>query len=92
MNLASPTRHIFVQNALAMFRSRRPEIRAELVASRQRYVVCDLKWFGMDHLRAQLDDGTSAWAGRVEFRAGRYVVLRLSGPEMPAWLAENFGL
>ncbi len=55
-------------------------------------VVCDLKWFGMEHLRTQLDDGTSAWAGRVEFRAGRYGVLRLSGAEMPAWLEENFGL
>jgi len=92
MGLQMPTRHIFVQNALTLFRSHRAEVRAALVASRQRYVVCDVQWFGMDRLRAQLDGGSSARAGHAVFRSGRYVVFELAGAEMPAWLEDNFGL
>jgi hypothetical protein len=90
--LTMPTRYVFVHNVLTIFPSGREQVREALVASRQRYVVCDLRWFEMDHLRQQLDDGTSPWSERVAFRAGRYLVFRLSGPEMPAWLEDNFGL
>jgi hypothetical protein len=92
MGVRPSTRYLFLQNALTIFRTRRPEMRAALAARRQRFVVCDLQWVAMDRFREELDAGTSPWIERVVFRSGRYVVLRLSGAETSAWLEANFGL
>ena len=92
MRLRPSTRYLFLQNGLTIFRNRRPEMRAALAASRQRFVVCDLQWFAMEPFRNELDAKTSPWTERVVFRSGRYVVLRLSGAEMSEWLESRFGL
>jgi hypothetical protein len=96
LNLPPSTRYIFLQDHLDIFVSRRPVIHDALVASRQRFVVCDLKRYGMQTFRDALDREGSPpvdypWADRIVFRAGSYVVYRLSGAEMPAWLATHFG-
>jgi hypothetical protein len=53
-------------------------ILGELARSGQRFMVCDT-------------EANSAGSGRVVFACGRYVVLRLSGPETPAWIDEVVG-
>jgi hypothetical protein len=90
LGLAPSTRYIFLQDHLDIFRKRRSLIEAALVNSRQRYVVCDLGRYNMDRIRKALD-GNEPASDFIAFRAGNYVVLRLTGPEMPAWLKENFG-
>jgi hypothetical protein len=95
LNLAPSTRYLFVHDHLDIFASRRAIILSALVESRQRFVVCDLNRFGMERFREFLDRGEGpptdyAWADRVVFRAGPYIVYRLDGREMPGWLATHF--
>jgi hypothetical protein len=103
LDLQPPTRHIFVQNALTVFVRQRGHIHELLANSRQRFVVFDL--FGMRSPigeREEDDPDTrplpamwqppSRWADKVVFRAGRYVVFAIDGPDMPAWLDECFHL
>jgi hypothetical protein len=95
LNVRPSTRYILLQDHLDIFVSRRPLIEAALVNSQQRFVVCDLHRFGMEKMAAALNqDGgppdSFRWADRIAFRAGNYVVFRLDGSEMPAWLAANF--
>jgi hypothetical protein len=97
LNLPPSTRYIFLHDHLDIFASRRPVIHAALVNSRQRFVVCDLNRYKTEALRDLLNrDGGPPpdypWADRVVFRSGSYVVFRLDGSEMPAWLANPFGL
>lgn len=93
LDLRPSTRYLFLQDHLDIFASRRPRILEALAASRQRFVVCDLRRYGMGRMRDALDGSPGAyeWAERVAFRAGDYVVFRVSGSEMPAWLASHFG-
>jgi hypothetical protein len=89
--LRPSTRFLFLQQNLLVFISRRDVILTDLANSRQRILVCDLNFPNMQGLRARLDgDDSSPWPlfkDRVLFRAGDYVVFRLSGAEMPEWLA-----
>lgn len=86
------TRFTVIENYLRMLPRRRAVLYGELGASRQRFMVCDIEAIAMEKLRAGLGEGAvpgapppAAWAERVVFRSGRYIVLRLSGPETPAW-------
>ena len=96
LKLQPSTRYIFLQDHLDIFVSRRPTILTALAESRQRFVVCDLNRYGMERFREPLDQAGGPppdypWADRIVFRAGSYVVYRLDGAEMPAWLAAHFG-
>ncbi len=92
------TRFLFVQSLVLVLPRQRDSIYAELAASRQRFMVCDAGGDGMEKLQEALEAGASeggrpsppaspyAWSSRIVFRSGRYVVLRLSGPETRGWL------
>jgi hypothetical protein len=101
------TRFTCLRKTVLVFKQQRPAIYAELAASRQRFMVCDAdgEGLGRSPLRAVLraaeaPEGANSsppaaaypWAERIVFRAGRYVVFRLSGPETPRWLEETFDL
>ena len=95
LDLKPSTRYVFLQDHLDIFIKRRPLIRAAVVNSRQKYLVCDLDRYNMEKVREALDattdsSGTSRWADRIAFRAGNYVVFQLGAATMPAWLDENF--
>ncbi len=79
------TRHFLLANELAVFRRQRGTICADLAASRQRYFVCDLAVTSWKAGRGPEDDSRFP----ILFRAGRYVVLALDGPAMPAWIEEH---
>lgn len=92
LSVKPASRFIFLQNAYTIFRSRRPQIEAELAASRQRLLVCDLRGFHMGPAEKALEPdgaGSYPWRGRVVFRSGRYVVFRLAGRETAAWIAAS---
>jgi hypothetical protein len=100
LNVRPSTRHFLVQHVLAMFGRRREQILHELAASGQRFVVCDLLWYGLNLSEEDLAVSEEApaprlprcwhqpypWSERIVFRAGRYVVLEVSAAEMPLWL------
>jgi len=91
LNIRPASRFCFLHQHLVVFESRGECIRNSLVASRQRFLVCDLK--GNDQLRESVERGRSdppcCRQDRVAFRAGNYVVLLVEGREMPAWLDVN---
>jgi hypothetical protein len=82
------TRFYALESTLVIFRGHRAAIRAELAASRQKYVVCDLYW--MQRTEAELT--RPAGKARTVLNTGRYLVLRLDAADTPAWLAASFGL
>lgn len=93
LNVRSATRFLFLQNVLVNFRRQRDAIFAELAASRQRFLVCDVEGYGMEKVRRFLDSPASApyvWSDRIVFRSGRYVVFRLSGAETSRWFEDTF--
>src|SRR5262249_50262519 len=71
------TRYSPLESALLIFPGQRPAMRAELAASRQKYVVCDLEWMG----RAEADLTRPAGKARAMLNTGRYVVLRLDAAD-----------
>lgn len=88
------TRYVILYDYLYGYARQREQIQAEVAASPQHFVVCDLSRNGMSLMRAQLGESATGcsndsypWAKRVVFRDGNYVVFRLSGAEMPAWLS-----
>lgn len=71
------TRFHFVKNWVVALPRQRRAIYAELAATHQRFMVYDTE---------RAEPISSAWSERIVFRAGRYVVFRLSGPETPGWV------
>ncbi len=92
LDLAPSTRYIFLQDHLDIFAKRRSLILAALANSRQKFLVCDLGRYNMQRVRESLDDKSGPQGRQVAFRAGDYVVFRLGGAEMPAWLDQHFTL
>jgi hypothetical protein len=104
LGIRPATRFHFLYKPLKVFRQRRETIYAELSASRQRFVVVDLAGEGMEGspLLDALEEGESRkdappggsasepWLERLAYRAGRYVVFRVSGPQMRGWLDAIF--
>jgi hypothetical protein len=101
MGFRPSTRHVFLHNCLVIVASERSAIHADLAASRQRFVVCDL--FGIRSDSGELGNANpetrplpaawqppSRWADRVVFRAGRYVVFAVAAAEMTDWLNDSF--
>ena len=82
------TRFVALESSLVLFRGQRGLIRAELAASRQKYVVCDLYWMRREEAELIRPEGRA----RAVLNTGRYVVLRLDAADTPAWLAASFGL
>jgi hypothetical protein len=72
-----------------IFRRQRGTITADLAASRQSYLVCDLTITPWKPGRGPEDDADFPV---VLFRAGRYAVLALDGPAMPVWIEEHLDL
>jgi hypothetical protein len=82
------TRFYALESTLVIYRGQRDLIRAELAASRQKYIVCDLYW--MQRTEAELT--RPAGKARTVLNTGRYLVLRLDAADTPPWLAVSFGL
>jgi hypothetical protein len=100
MNLAPSTRYVFFHPAIAVYVSHHEEVRADLARSPQRYVVADLfatmersDWEAeTDGYVQSLPDGfpdqwrgVFPWCEPVVFRAGRYVVHRVTKPATRFW-------
>ena len=77
------TRFHFLHNFVAALPRQRGVIYAELAASDQRFMLCDSESPSRERLSEDMTE-------RVVFRAGRYVVMRLSGPETPEWIEAQF--
>jgi hypothetical protein len=88
LGVRSATRFQFVQNFVVSLPRQRQTVYDELAASPQRFLVCDLQGYGMEHFRTALDEGRYSGQERIVFRSGRYVVLRLNGAETPRWLED----
>jgi hypothetical protein len=89
------TRYVFLQNVLESFPARRGRVTADLAASGQRYVVCDLLGLRSGLRAEDLEDDTrrpAFWCPPAEpvFRSGRYVVFRLPAAQTPDWLERGF--
>jgi hypothetical protein len=97
------SRYVFLENILLFFVRQHDRVCADLAASHQRFVVCDVvttRW------RSPADESGAAgprWRLRdpeflpyprqdLVFRAGRYAVYAVPAGEMPAWLSENLDL
>jgi hypothetical protein len=97
------SRYVFLENILLFFARQRDRVYADLAASRQRFVVCDVlttRW------RVLADEAAAAdlrWYLRepesvpyprqgLVFRAGRYAVYAVGASDMPGWLRENLEL
>jgi hypothetical protein len=92
------SRHFLLENIYTIFTRQRSAIHAELTASNQRYLVCDLATTHWKRLGpaapVRVDGGCDVEAipfprERLIFRAGRYGVYAVDGPSMPAWLEAN---
>lgn len=93
LGLLPSTRYVFLHDHLHIFVRHRDEIRRAVAASRQRWLVCDLKRFGGTKLLAMLEsESSNRWKNRVAFRSGQYVVFEMNGPETIAWVEEFYGL
>jgi hypothetical protein len=90
LGLRPSTRYFWLQSCLVSFKQQRGRIRAEVAATRQRFLVCDLEWFRSEVLKARLQNTEERL--KPVYRQGPYVVFQLSGPEMPQWLEDNYGL
>ena len=88
LNIGPSTRYYALESTLTLFARHRAAIRAELAASRQKYVVCDLYWMRRTEAELTRSEGKA----RTLLNTGRYVVLRLDAADTPAWLASSFGL
>jgi hypothetical protein len=97
------TRYLFLENVLLVFASQRPRVTADLAASRQRFLVCDVtttRW--RSPADAPRHDGARPSGVDPEsvvfphrgllFRAGRYAVFSVSAEEMPDWIRDNLDL
>ena len=106
LGMGPSTRANYLQTGLDATPGVRREMLDELAASRQKYIVCDLLHvcFVANLDPATLPKADDAplpipqylqqplpWKDRIVFRAGRYVVLEVSGPEMPLWVHSSFG-
>jgi hypothetical protein len=81
------TRYFLLHNILANAPRQRGRVYADLVASRQRYFLCDLtttKW----KPGREPSDGRFQF-DQIVFRAGRYLVFALDAPSTPGWIDEN---
>lgn len=93
LDVEAATRYHFFQNNYLTFRSQRERIRNELSASKQRFVVCDLLYYGIALEKPDpslLPPRWNPWHSRIVYQSGRYVVLAISGPEMRDWLHSCF--
>ena len=98
LDVEAPTRFHYLQNDWRAFRRQRPSILADLAASRQRFVVVDLAWHGIEVNLEQLDEPSEPplppswerWKSQIVYRAERYAVLEIPAAEMPAWMTECF--
>jgi hypothetical protein len=97
------SRYVFLENILLFFAKQRDRVCADLAASGQRFVVCDVvttRWrspgdeSGSVRPRSWPPDpeATPYPRQRLVFRAGRYAVYAVPASEMPAWLAESLEL
>jgi hypothetical protein len=100
LDVRPSTRHFLLQHVLAMFPRHRDLVLHELTSSGQRFLVCDLLWYGLNAREEDLEAAADAlvpplprrwhepypWSERIVFRSGRYVVLEASAAEMPLWL------
>jgi hypothetical protein len=106
LHMRPSTRSTYLETGLAVMPHLRKPILDELAASRQKYIVCDLHRLcdeaNLDPgtLPAEADaplpipqylQQPMPWKERIVFRAGRYVLLAVSGPEMPVWVHTSFG-
>jgi hypothetical protein len=103
LDLKPSTEFTDLEMALLAFPRHRDEVRARVAASGQKYLVFDLWRLGVTREHFAAPDGAMPsfrqynqqpfpWSERIIFRAGRYLVLRLSAAEMPLWLHASFGL
>ena len=93
LGLLPSTRYVFLHDHLNIFGRHRDEMKTAIEASRQRWLVCDLKRFGGANLRTMLEgESPNPWKDRVAFRSGQYVVFEMNGPETINWLEEFHGL
>jgi hypothetical protein len=88
LGLRPPTRHILLENELVIFARQRGAICADLAASRQRYVVCDVATTSWKPGRGPKDDPNLP----VLFRAGRYAIFALDARGTPGWIEEHLDL
>jgi hypothetical protein len=88
LNFGPSTRYYALESTFTVFVSHRDAMRAELAASRQKYVVCDLYWMRRTEAEVTRPEGKA----RAVFNTGRYVVLRLDAADTPAWLSASFGM
>jgi hypothetical protein len=87
LGLRPSTRYFLLHNILANAPRQRGRVYAELGASRQRYLLCDMTTTTWKPGRGPVGDQFRS--GEVAFRAGRYVVFALDGPSTPAWIEKN---
>lgn len=100
MNLAPSTRYVFFHPAIAVYVSHHEEVQADLAHSPQRFVVADLfATMERSDWEAENDGdvhalpngfpdqwrGVFPWCEPVVFRAGRYVVHRVTQPATRFW-------
>lgn len=98
LNLRPSTRYLHFNTMLMAFPRHQEDVRAALAASPQRYVVSDLRGLGLTREQAAVttDDPLALpptvprpnrrcfpWNEPIVFRAGRYLVQRVTGPVQP---------
>jgi hypothetical protein len=81
------TPYPFLENVLLIFPRQRDRVCAELAASRQRFVVCDVT---ITHWRQPTDPELAPYPRRgLVFRAGRYAIYSVPADKMPVWIRDN---
>jgi hypothetical protein len=103
LNLHASTRYPFLENVLFVFKKQHERVLADVAASRQRLVVCDVLLTRWRHPASALepeseqqasDDPEAAvfpHAGLI-YQSGRYAVYSVPAADMPAWIRENLEL
>jgi hypothetical protein len=93
LDVEPATRYHFFENNWLSFPGKRPLIHAQLSASRQRFVVCDLSWPTIGLTQPDVNMLPAAWQRwkkRIVFQAGQFIVLEMAGAETVPWLEECF--
>ena len=93
LDVEPASRYRFLQANWVIHRQQRARIYRELAESRQRFVVCDLLWEGIDLKEPKLEllpPRWEKWKKRIVFQAERYIVLEITGSDDSAWLTECF--
>jgi hypothetical protein len=94
LKLQPSTRFFLVQNCLFNCPPQRATICADLAASRQRLVVCDVTatyWKGVPRGSCEIEDAHIP-KDQLLFQAGRYAVYAIDAPAMPAWIDKYIDL